>query len=52
MNFIMNAFISLALVLCLSTNTFSQEKNNTLKIKIEGKTYEQLSLKVILDKEH
>jgi len=38
-------------LLLLTSNAYSQEKNNTLKIKIEGKTYEQLSLKVILDKE-
>jgi len=51
MNFVINALITLGLVLCLTANGCSQEKNNILKIKIEGMKYDQLSLKIALDEE-
>lgn len=49
MKFLIKALISISLIVCLTSNVFSQEKDNVLKIKIEGKKYEQLCLRIGLD---
>ena len=51
MNFSTTALITSILILHLTSSVYSQEKNNILRINIEGKKYEQLSLKIILDEE-
>ena len=51
MNYLIKALLSLFLIGCLTSNSYTQDKMNILKITIEGKKYEQLSLKVTLDKE-
>lgn len=49
MKFLIKALISISLIVCLTSNVFSQGKDNVLKIKIEGKKYEQLCLRIGLD---
>jgi len=51
MYFLTNALITISLIVYLTSNVYSQEKGNVLKIQIKGKKYEQLSLKIILDEE-
>lgn len=49
MKFLIKALISISLIVYLTSNVYSQETNNILKIKIEGKKYEQLCLRIGLD---
>ncbi|MCX6220436.1 MAG: thioredoxin-like domain-containing protein [Bacteroidia bacterium] len=49
MNLLIKALISISLIVCLTSNIYSQEKNNILKIKIEGMKYNQLCLRIGLD---
>jgi len=49
MNLLSKALISISLIVCLTSNIYSQERNNILKIKIEGMKYEQLCLRIGLD---